>query len=102
MNFGESTSDSAEPAAGRPETDDYDLLTYGEVAARLAELLREEREALAGLRREPRPDPAEVSRLEERIRLLAASEARYRQLRNTKEAFMRRFSAEPIVPPTAD
>jgi len=102
VNFGKPTSDSADSTVGRPETDDYDLLTYGEVAARLAELLREEREALVGLTRSPRPDPAEVSRLEQRIHLLAASEARYRELRNTKEAFMRRFSADLTDPPTAD
>jgi hypothetical protein len=33
----------------RPETDDYDLLTYGEVAARMSELLASESGALAAL-----------------------------------------------------
>lgn len=100
MNSGEYTGDSTGPTAGRPETDDYDLLTYGEVAARLTELLTEDRAALAVLMREPQPDPTAVSQLKERISLLAASEARYRELQSTKKAFMRRFSADLTDPPT--
>jgi hypothetical protein len=94
VNFGESISDSADPTPSRPETDDYDLLTYGEVAARLAELLAAERGALARLGREPQPDPAEVSRLEKRISLLTASESRYRELQSKKDVFMRRFGGD--------
>jgi len=36
---------SHDAAARRPADDDYDLLTYGEAAARIGELLRDERNA---------------------------------------------------------
>lgn len=101
MNLQDPASDPRDPTLSRPDTDDYDLLTYGEVAARLSELLVEERAALNQLMREPQPDSAEVSRLEERIRLLTASENRYRDLQETRTAFKRRFSADLTDPPTS-
>lgn len=100
--MGKSTDDAAGASVSRPETADYDLLTFGEVRARFAELLATERGALSRLMRERQPDPAEVSRLEERISLLAASETRYRELQNTKDAFVRRFGADASDLPAAE
>jgi hypothetical protein len=41
-------------AAGRPADDDYDLLTYGEAAARLTKEIRNERRRLRELEEEAR------------------------------------------------
>ena len=81
--------------AGRPDTDDYDLLTYGEASARLAELLAAEREKLVALRQESDADPALIRQLEQRIALLESSDARYRQQSLTAEAFTQRFGFRP-------
>lgn len=75
----------------RPDTDDYDLLTFGEVAARLAEELAAEAQELERLRSELRPDPAAIARVELRIERLQVVAGRYRQQEHTKEAFRRRF-----------
>ncbi len=100
MISGDGPNDApVERAAG----DDYDLLTFSEVVARLAELLAAERDELAQLRREGSPDPARVRRLEERIALLESSDARYRDLARTNEAFARRFGSNGYAaPPDAD
>jgi hypothetical protein len=81
----------------RPESDDYDLLTFGEVAARLSELLAAERAELAQLRRTRRPDPARVRGLEERIAQLASSNTRYGDLARTNDVFTRRFGSKPFA-----
>jgi hypothetical protein len=81
--------------AGRPESDDYDLLTYGEAAARLAELLVAERETLAALTRQAHPDRTRIHQLEQRIALLESSDARYRQQSLTAKAFTQRFGFTP-------
>ena len=81
--------------AGRPDTDDYDLLTYGEASARLAELLAVEQGRLVALRIQTAPDQAAIQRLEQRISLLESSSARYRQQSLTAEAFTLRFGFRP-------
>lgn len=81
--------------AGRPDTDDYDLLTYGEAAARLAELLTAERAELAALRRTANPDHAVIQQLEQRISLLESSYQGYRRTAADGEAFAQRFGFEP-------
>ena len=80
---------------GRPDTDDYDLLTYGEAAARLSELLATERDALEVLRQQADPDPAAVEGLRRRIALLEYHGARYRRQSLTAEAFIERFGFSP-------
>ncbi|MGE2728306.1 hypothetical protein ACQI4F_02430 [Mycolicibacterium vaccae] len=75
----------------RPETDDYDLLTFGEVAARLSEELAQATEQLAALRGQTPENSDGIRSLEERITLLRAAADRYRQEQNTSEAFTRRF-----------
>jgi chromosome segregation ATPase len=77
----------------RPDTDDYDLLTFGEVAARLSEELAGATAELAELRSEARPDEEKIRRLEERITLLRTSGDRYRQEERTNESFTRRFGS---------
>jgi uncharacterized small protein (DUF1192 family) len=86
----------------RGEGDDYDLLTFGEVGARLAELLAAEKAELAQLRRQGSPDPAGVGRLEERIALLESSAARYRDMARKNDVFTRRFGPNPVPPPDTD
>lgn len=86
----------------RPDTDDYDLLTFGEVAARLAEELATEQNALSQLRRQRHPDSRQIRLLEERIALLATSEARYREQQRANAAYLRRFGTTPSsAPPRA-
>ncbi|WP_319447693.1 MULTISPECIES: hypothetical protein [unclassified Mycobacterium] len=82
----------------RPDGDDYDLLTFGEVAARLAEELAAEQHELNQLRRQGDPDARRIQLLEERIALLTASEARYREQEHANTAYARRFGT---TPPTA-
>ena len=77
----------------RPETDDYDLLTFGEVAARLSEELAEATAELDSLRNEARPDAERVRRVEQRIALLKSSGDRYRQEERTNASFNRRFGS---------
>ena len=75
----------------RPDTDDYDLLTFGEVAARLGEELAAETAELERVRDEDPPDAARIRRIEERIELLRVSQGRYRRDEQAKEVFARRF-----------
>ena len=79
----------------RPDSDDYDLLTYGEAAARLAELLAAERRSLAALRAAPDPDTDRIEQLQLRIALLESSDARFRQQSMSSEEFQRRFGVRP-------
>jgi hypothetical protein len=87
-------ADEHEPAV-RPETDDYDLLTYGEVAARMSELLASESQALEELRAGSDPDPAAIQLLELRIAQLTEGRARYQRQSVTAETFMKRFGLPP-------
>ncbi|MGE2692816.1 hypothetical protein [Mycolicibacterium pulveris] len=82
-----------EPTVPRPETDDYDLLTFGEVAARLSEELAEATAELDGLRSEAVPDAERIQRCEQRIALLQQSVQRYRQTQQDNSAFARWFGA---------
>jgi hypothetical protein len=87
--------------AGQPESvqrdesqDDYDLLTYGEVAARLTEEMAVEADQIAELQKSG-TEPATLHALQERFALLAASKRRYEQQAQTAEIFMRRFGLTP-------
>lgn len=75
----------------RPDTDDYDLLTFGEVAARIAEELTEQTAELERVRTSADSDPARILVLEQRIRVLQDGRDRYRQEQRTNAAFARRF-----------
>ncbi|MGB8403244.1 MAG: hypothetical protein WCE30_04095 [Mycobacterium sp.] len=77
----------------RPETDDYDLLTFGEVAARLSEELDAESKALQRIRGQAAVEPDTIRRLEERIELLKSSGERYRHEATTNESFAKRFGS---------
>lgn len=77
----------------RPDTDDYDLLTFGEVAARLAEELTEATDQLERVRARTPSDTDEVARIESRIALLRESGDRYRREQQTNESFTRRFGS---------
>jgi hypothetical protein len=79
----------------RPDSDDYDLLTYGEVAARMSELLASETTTLAALRAAPNPDAAAIELLEGRIAQLTASKLRYEHQSETAATFMQRFGLPP-------
>ncbi|WP_051026918.1 hypothetical protein [Nocardia higoensis] len=74
--------------------DDYDLLTYGEAAARLAETLREERRGLAELEA-ANADPEVLEKARRRIEVLSAGDARYRRQSISGAAFARRFGFRP-------
>jgi hypothetical protein len=87
------SSDAVDGTVERPESDDYDLLTFGEVSARLSELLRTERATLERVRGQSAPDQIEVQRLENRIELLSKSARRYEQQQRTNEVFANRFGA---------
>ncbi|BBY80333.1 hypothetical protein H7I53_21235 [Mycolicibacterium pulveris] len=84
----------------RPDTADYDLLTFGEVAARLSEELAAATAELDGLRQQASPDTDRIRRLEQRIELLKSSGDRYRQEQRTNESFNRRFGS--LVDPPSD
>ncbi|MGB8402629.1 MAG: hypothetical protein WCE30_00985 [Mycobacterium sp.] len=79
----------------RPDSDDYDLLTFGEVAARLAEERATEQHALSELRRDGQTDARQIRLLEARIALLTASEARYREQEHANTVYLRRFGTTP-------
>ncbi|MEB3031188.1 hypothetical protein [[Mycobacterium] nativiensis] len=97
---------AAEPAAGgeqvvgqRPDSDDYDLLTFGEVAARLSEELATATAELERARNAATADPAKIRAMEERIRLLQTSKDRYRREELSNETFSRRFDS--LLKPSA-
>lgn len=75
----------------RPETDDYDLLTFGEVAARISEELAGAVEQLERVRGETPADTDRIRRIEDRISALRRSADRYRQEQQTNASFTRRF-----------
>jgi len=83
-----------QPAAPRPDTDDYDLLTYGEAAARLAEAVEQDRRRLAELEASG-GDSAQIASLRRRIELMIANDARYRQQSLSGAAFIRKFGFQP-------
>jgi hypothetical protein len=79
----------------RPDDEDYDLLTYGEVAARLSEVLAEERQRLADLRAATPPDTTSIAAQEARIAELLAGRERYERQAATAEMFVKRFGLTP-------
>lgn len=83
----------------RPDSDDYDLLTFGEVAARLSEELASAAAELERARNSAPADPDRVRVLEERIRLLQTSKDRYRREEHSNETFTRRFGS--VLEPSA-
>jgi len=90
-------------SAGQPELvgrneadDDYDLLTYGEVAARLSEELAAVSERIAEL--EGSADRSELQALRDRLALLTATKHRYEQQAQTADVFMKRFGVTPRRP----
>ena len=91
------SADGPEPTE-RPEADDYDLLTYGEVAARMSEVLAGESKALTDLRAAPDPDPHAIALLEARIAELTESKQRYEQQKATAATFIERFGLTPRSP----
>lgn len=84
-----------QPTVERPDDDDYDLLTYGEVAARLAEVLSEERRRLADLQAQPAPDAKAITAQQSRIAELVAGRERYAHQAETAEMFIKRFGLTP-------
>lgn len=88
---GSDSSDADSGAVERPDSDDYDLLTFGEVAARLSEVLSSERRALEREESQSAPDGDEIRRLQRRIELLTDSVRRYERHQSTNEVFMNRF-----------
>jgi uncharacterized small protein (DUF1192 family) len=100
--MGNEGSTTPERPESRPEDeDDYDLLTYGEVAARISEVLTEERAHLAELRAAAPADETAIAALQARIAELVAGRERYANQRATSEAFLRRFGLAPRDPGSA-
>jgi hypothetical protein len=95
-------------AAQRPGDDDYDLLTYGEAAARLTEEIRKERRRLGELEERARrgteagpgaagPGHASADIAAVRRRIADLTRAAERQARQQREArdFARFFGYDP-------
>ena len=102
MTHGDPQTELSDQPVVRPDSDDYDLLTFGEVAARLAEELASEQDALNQLLLQVHPDSRRIRLIEERIALLTASEARYREQAHTNTSYSRRFGTTPTSPPRVD
>ena len=96
----EEQPDTGDGLVPRPDDADYDLLTFGEVAARLSEELAQERAQLAQARSAATPDTDRIDRLEKRIALLQRSAERYRAEKDTNETFRRRFGSGVRAPGT--
>jgi hypothetical protein len=86
-------------AVQRPPDDDYDLLTYSEAGARLAEEIRSERRHLGDLEEQARTGAADVSAhiAAVRKRISDLTDAAERQARQRCEArdFVRFFGYDP-------
>jgi hypothetical protein len=79
--------------------DDYDLLTYQEVAARLSEQIVAESQRITDLEASG-SDAKALETLEEskrRLALLLASKNRYEQHAKTADVFMQRFGLRPRI-----
>jgi hypothetical protein len=79
----------------RPDDDDYDLLTYGEAAARLAEEINAERHRLDELIARQDGPQREIDALCRRIQLLVDSDSRYRRNQQTADKFAKAFGVFP-------
>jgi hypothetical protein len=84
--------------APREDTDDYDLLTFSEVAARLTEELAEATAELDGMRADAAPDTERIRRSEQRVALLQDSIQRYRQAQQRNGSFARWFGTHSDPP----
>ncbi|BBX21693.1 hypothetical protein MTER_11040 [Mycolicibacter terrae] len=100
MTAAEPAATGAQTADQRPDSDDYDLLTFGEVAARLSEELVSAAAELERARNGDSADPDRIRALEERIQLLQTSKDRYRREERSNETFTRRFGS--LLRPSAD
>jgi hypothetical protein len=79
--------------------DDYDLLTYREVAARLSEEIVAESQRITDLEASC-GDAKALEALEEskrRLAVLRASKQRYEQHAKTADVFMQRFGLRPRI-----
>jgi hypothetical protein len=79
--------------------DDYDLLTYREVAARLSEEIVAESQRITDLEASG-GDAKALEALEEskrRLAVLRASQQRYEQHAKTADVFMQRFGLRPRI-----
>jgi hypothetical protein len=90
------------PVVHRDEDEDYDLLTYSEVVARISEVLAEEHRRLRQLREADPPDERAIAGQQARIDTLLAGRTRYEHQHETAEVFMRRFGLAPRKPSAAD
>ena len=89
--------------AGEPELvrrdesqDDYDLLTYREVAARLSEEIVAESQRITDLEASS-GDTKALEESKQRLALLQASKNRYEQHAKTADVFMQRFGLQPRI-----
>jgi hypothetical protein len=78
----------------RPEDDDYDLLTYGEAGARLAEEIRQQNRVLADLESSGAAD-AELAAVRKRIDDLKAAAQRQQAAAAERADFTRFFGYDP-------
>jgi len=76
--------------------DDYDLLTYQEVAARLSEEIVAESERITDLEASG-GDMKALEESKQRLALLRASKQRYEQHAKTADVFMQRFGLRPRI-----
>jgi hypothetical protein len=76
--------------------DDYDLLTYREVAARLSEEIVAESRRVTDLEASG-GDAKALEESERRLALLRASRQRYEQHAKTADVFMQRFGLRPRI-----
>jgi hypothetical protein len=76
--------------------DDYDLLTYREVAARLSEEIVAESERITDLEASG-GDTKALEESKQRLALLRASKQRYEQHAKTADVFMQRFGLRPRI-----
>jgi hypothetical protein len=76
--------------------DDYDLLTYREVAARLSEEIVAESQRIAEFEASG-ADPKALEESKRRLASLQASTHRYEQHAKTADVFMQRFGLRPRI-----
>jgi hypothetical protein len=102
-NYCDDEETPAMTCAGEPELvrrdesqDDYDLLTYREVAARLSEEIVAESQRRADLEASG-GDPQALEESQRRLASLQASKHRYEQHARTADVFMQRFGLRPRI-----
>jgi hypothetical protein len=85
-----------EPVRRDESQDDYDLLTYREVAARLSEEIVAECQRITDLEASG-GDAKALEESRQRLALLRASKHRYEQHAKTADVFMQRFGLRPRI-----